>query len=734
MKIKMFFAVFLVSSLTFFPGAFACRIIIPPHPIHPIPRPRLEIRSMQVTKHHVDVTIREGVASVAVESTFHNPNQQRIEGVYLFPVSPRAAVSSFAMTVNGKTMEAELLEAGKARSIYEDIVRQVKDPALLEYADQGLLKARVFPIEPGADVKVHLVYDEAVAAAGHTDCFTYPLLSVKPDTGVTIGALSLRVNMETKVPLKTIYTPGFDSVIKRLGNRKAEITFTSEGMVPDRDFRLYFSADSAKVGFNLLAYEKDGQGYFMLAAAPDSELQMNEIAGKDITFILDTSGSMAGEKMRQAKKALAFCVENLSAADSFNIIAFSTDVHPFHETQLPATTKNRQAALAFIEDLVPRGGTAISDALSAALNIPPVKDKTPMVVFLTDGLPTLGETNPDKLLARNTDMGGRRFYSFGLGYDVNTRLLDGLAHAGGGTSSYVRPEEDLELALSSFYNKIAFPVLTRLRLDPEGFKITELNPRPLPPLFKGDQLIITGKFSGKGEHRLTLSGEMNGTREKFSTEVNLASDPRAAFIPRLWAMGQVAWLQDQIRAHGADQELITEIKRLGRTYGILTEYTSFLIVEEGFAKDKLMNARKEFSDLEESAQMDSGGAAVESARLGGRMKGAWSLAAPSLAKQLRESRTISDAYSQSGITGKRLDQLVKQAGDKTFYFRRSDNTWYDAAFAAGETPEIDVEITVYSPEFFRFVADHPEIRIYLLSGVDRQVIQVGKQAIQIISK
>lgn len=732
---KTLFFVFHALFLASCPALFACRIIIPPEPPpRPFPQPRPVTRPMEVKQHDMDVTIRKGVASVVVEATFHNPNHQRIEGTYLFPISPRAVVSSFAMTVNGKTMEAELLEAGKARAIYEDIVRQVKDPALLEYAEQGLLKARVFPIEPGADVKVQLIYEETVTAPDHTSVFTYPLLSVRPDIGLSIEKLSLRVNVETKDPLKTIHTPGFDSAITRQGNHAAEITFTSKQVVPDRDFRLYFSEDSKEVGMDFLAYEKNGQGYFMLAAAPASELQMEEIAAKDITFILDTSGSMAGDKMRQAKKALTFCVENLSDNDHFNIIAFSTDVHPFRETSLPATGKNRQMALTFIEELRPRGGTAISSALSAALQIPLVKNKVPIVVFLTDGLPTLGEINPDKLLAEYAKFDGRRFYSFGLGYDVNTRLLDGLSNAGGGTSSYVRPEEDLELALSAFYNKIAFPVLTHLKLDAEDFKISDLNPRPLPSLFKGDQLIITGKFTGENKRRLTLSGEMNGTREKFSTEVNLASDPHAAFVPRLWAMGQVAWLQDQIRAHGADKELVTEVKRLGREYGILTEYTSFLIVEEGFDKDQVRKAREEFKELETSAQMDSGDAAVENARLGGRMKGAWSLSAPSLSKQLRESKTMNEVYSQSGISGKQIDQLVKQTADKTFYFRRADNTWYDSSFAAGETPEIHQEITAWSPAFFKLLADHPELLPYLLNGIDRQVIQQGTRNILIINK
>ncbi|MDT8390467.1 MAG: VIT domain-containing protein [Lentisphaeria bacterium] len=718
------------------PAVFACRIIIPPEPpIHPIPpHPAPVIRPMEVKQHDVEVTIRQGVASVVVEGTFHNPNNRRIEGTYLFPVSPRAAVSSFAMTVNGKTLEAELLEAGKARSIYEDIVRQVKDPALLEYAGQGLLKARVFPIEPGADVTVQLMYEEAVSAPDRAAVFTYPLLSVRPDAGVTIETVSLRVTLETKNPLKTLHTPGFDSVIKRQGNHAAEITFTGKNMVPDRDFRLYFHEDTAAVGFDFLAFEKNGQGYFMLAAAPDSELQMEEIAAKDITFILDTSGSMAGDKMRQAKKSLAFCVENVSDNDHFNIIAFSTDVHPFQTASLPATEKNRRDALAFIDDLRPRGGTAISAALAAALRIPPVKGKTAIIVFLTDGLPTLGETNPDKLLAEYAKLDDRRFYSFGLGYDVNTRLLDGLAHGGGGTSRYVRPDEDLELALSAFYNTIAFPVLTHVTLEPEGFTISDLNPRPLPSLFKGGQLMITGKFTGDKTRRLTLSGEMNGVREKFSAEVTLTSDPKAAFIPRLWAMGQVAWLQDQIRAHGADKELVAEIKHLGREYGILTEYTSFLIVEEGFGKDRMTAARREFMELERSAQMDSGDAAVENARLGGRMKGGWGLSAPSLSVQVSESKTMREVYTRHGISAEQIDRLVKQTADKTFYFRQVDNTWYDAVFAVGETPEIHQEITAWSPEYFKLLADHPELRAYLLANVDRQVIQHGARNILIVNK
>ncbi len=548
------------------PAPWACRIIIPPPwpgpwpPPQPVPMPL----AMEVRSHQASIEIDGHRARVTVEALFHNPNPSRVEGTYLFPVAPLAAVSSFAMTVDGKTVEAELVEADKARKIYEDIVRRQRDPALLEYLDQGLLRARVFPIEPGKDVKVTLAYEQVVRQEGTRTRLVYPLVSVRPEGGNKVEKLRIDVTIRADTPVKGLFCPGFDAAVKKLDANSATVSFEATSYLPDKDFEVIFSQDKRKVGVDFLATRRGDDGYFLMLVAPNSELQAAEIAAKDIVFVLDTSGSMQGDKLNQAKQALLFCVNNLNATDSFNLITFANDVNPLSPQPVPATEANRAKARTFIEDIKALGGTALDDVLAAVVAMPPKPGHVPLAVLLTDGLPTVGEIEPGKILSRVDKHGDRRFFTFGVGYDVNTRLLDGIAAGAGGTSSYVRPGENLELALSSFYEKVAFPVLTDLQLDTGTAKLMDMNPRRLPDLFKGGQALITGRFTGTGKLSMTLSGVIGGARETFPFDADLTGETRNAFIPRLWAVSRVGFLQEQIRLNGQNAELVDEIKRLGK--------------------------------------------------------------------------------------------------------------------------------------------------------------------------
>ncbi len=696
-------------------ASLACRIIIPPypwppHPPVPVPPPTRPIAAMQVKSHHVSVDVRNQLATVAVEAIFHNPNSFRIEGTYLFPISKNAAVSSFAMTVNGRTMEAELLEADKARRIYEEIVRQMKYPALLEYLDEGLLRARVFPIEPNSDVKVQLTYEETLTADSGLLRFSYPLLSARPDGNSAIADLRIEINLETGQSLKTLIVPGFDAAVERQDGKGAHIVYTASNHVPDKDFEVIFSEDDRRVGVQFLSYRKGDAAYFMMLLAPASELQASEIEAKELTFVIDTSGSMMGTKMEQARDALLFCIENLNDADTFNIVAFATDILPFSENALAATAENRAKAREFVANLKPRGGTAINDALSFALKAKPDPERVSMVVFLTDGLPTIGEVDPSKILSNLAGKTDRRVFTFGVGYDVNTRLLDGISAQNGGHSSYVRPEENLELALSSFYDKIAYPVMTDLQLDTGAVKLMDMNPRQLPNLFRGSQIQVTGRFEGNGTVDMLLSGQIGGTREKLPFRADLSGDPQNAFVPRLWAVQRVGFLQEQLRIHGHNQELVDEIKRLGREFGILTQYTSFLVVEEGIERDRVEEARRAFREFEQNANADSGEPAVDSAMAAQEMKFGFS------GHSLAPPRMLAKVAAAADMKAEELTQLVKQVHDKTFYYRTESNTWYDSLIASGTVPVADIEVKAWSPDFFKLLERYPQLAKYMRAG------------------
>jgi len=726
-------------------GAWACRIFMPPWPLPPwyprppmpIPRPPQPPSPMEVREHRARLEIRHQVAEVTVDAVFYNPNPFETEGLYVFPIDPAAAVSSFSVSAGGRTLEAEIVEADRARRLYEDIVRQARDPALLEYAGQGLLRARVFPIPARGEVRIQLTTTQALQRDGGLTRVSYPLLSARPDGQQRLGLARVEMQIETEKTLKSLFTPGFDTRIERDGPRRARLVWEARDYRPDRDLELFYSEDAGPVGVEFMAFRDGDEGYFLMTVAPDSELQAEAMPAKEVTFVIDTSGSMMGEKMRQAREALRFCVEALQPEDRFNIVAFATDVTPLAETPQPATPEQRRQARDFIDGLKARGGTAIDSALQTALRAPAASDRPAMVVLITDGLPTVGETDPGVILSRARQQSGpRRLFAFGVGNDVNTRLLDGLCQGTRGRSSYVRPEQDLEVALSSFYESIAHPVLTGLTLDSGGARLSEINPPELPDLFRGGELRITGTFRGSGSVPMTLSGEIQGRRETFRFTANLDGDRRHAFIPRLWAMARVGYLQDQLRIHGRSQELLDEIGRLGRRFGILTEHTSFLIVEDNIDRARLGEARRAFGQaVQRSAERQSGaeavGLAVHAKALQDRAQapgaGGMDMALPEGAA----AAPVLEVYEAAGIRSEEVAEMVRTAGEKTFYLRRADQTWYDSRIAAGTQPSIDVEVTAWSDAFFELARRHPELARCLLVG-ERLVVCLGDRVVRIM--
>lgn len=735
-------------------SAVACRIIVPPWPPPPwwwpphpplMPPPPRPPAPMEVREHRAQIEVRGQVAEVTVEALFHNPNGFRIEGTYLFPIGPGAAVSSFAMTANGKTLEAELLDAEKARRIYEDIVRHLRDPALLEYAGEGLLKARVFPIEPNADVRIQLTYETALRRDGGLTRVVYPFLSARPEGTQSIGRTRIEVRLETESPLKTLFVPGFDARIERDGSRKARITWERDNQVPDRDFEVIFSEDRRPVGIDFLGYRDGDEGFFLLLISPDSELQAEQIPAKDVTFVVDTSGSMMGDKIRQVRDALNFCIQSLNPDDRFQIIAFSTDVKPYADGLLPATEENRRKAGEFVAGLRAAGGTAIDAALQAAFRAETPADRPSFVVFLTDGLPTVGDTDPAVILKRAREAcGSRRLFAFGVGYDVNTRLLDGLCQGTRGSSSYVRPTENLEVALSAFAEKIAHPVMTGLRLDSAGVRLADMNPPELPDLFRGSELRITGTYRGTGQVEMTLSGDVLGKRETFRFRADLDGSSRNTFIPRMWAVSRVGYLQEQIRVNGRSEELVEEIRRLGRKYGILTEYTSFLIVEDNVDRARVDEARRAFREVSAAAdRVETGAMAVERSvhakalQTGGAGQGGFGAAGaaapggPVLGVPAGAAGApVMQVYEAAGIRPEEVAGMVRQSGEKTFYLRRSDGFWYDSLIPAGSTPRLDQEVKAWSAEFFELVRAHPELSRYLQVS-DKLVVVLGGKTVKI---
>ncbi len=649
-----------------------------------------------VKQHHVDVAIDDQLATTVIDQTFHNPNDWVAEGTYLFPVPEGATIDQFTMTVDGKEVEAQILEADEARAIYEEIVTEMRDPALLEYLGQNVIQASIYPIEPGDDANIQIRYQQVLTAEGGVVHYRYPL-NTERFSAEPIESVSVSVEVTSDEPVRAIYSPSHEIVV----DKEDENTFTAgweaNDVKPDTDFDLFYTLSDNAIGVNLLSYwsEQDEQGTFMILAAPGIPAQETAIS-KDVIVVLDTSGSMDGEKIEQAKEALVYILENLNEGDRFTIVEFSTGVRLYENELLNAN--EAQDAIDWVERLQSDGGTNIDEALTEAMNL--VDEERPTyVLFLTDGLPTEGETDTPDILENVSEVApdNVRLFAFGVGDDVDTVLLDNLVAEHHGASSYVRPGERLDESVSAFYAKISTPVLTNVALKIDGVDTEEIYPNPLPDIFAGSQLVIVGHYKEGGSATIELTGEIDGEKTTYVYEgqrfVSSSETTSTESLPRLWATRKIGYLMNQIRLQGEQKELTEAIIELSIRYGIVTPYTSYLITED----DILTRAGREevAGDAYEAAvaapMESSGGAAVDAASTSASMADADN-AAPA-------------QYAEEGVE-------LRAIGDRAFLFK--DGVWTETTFDADAMETVQIEFA--SEEYFALLAEHPDLAVAFALG------------------
>ncbi|MGH7545102.1 MAG: VIT domain-containing protein, partial [Gemmatimonadota bacterium] len=560
--------------------------------------PDTRLRPFAVERVRSDVRITvdgaRRIAHVEVEELFRNRSHALLEGDYLYPVPPGAAFTDFSLFMGGQEMKGEMLPAEKARGIYEEIVRRRKDPALIELVGHGVLRARVFPIQPGETRKVILRYTQVLGRDGDLVRVRYPrVVPIRPgeETREQAGVrrwperhpFTLTITVRDGDRFTTPYSPTHTIEMRPRSGGAVEIVHQGDGDA--RDFDLFLPMRRSFVGASVLAHAASGEpGFFMLVLAPPAAPEGDEFP-RDLTLVLDVSGSMGGGKIEQAKAALEQILAGLRPRDRFRLITFSNATREFREGFTTATAAHVRAAREYVADLRAEGGTNIHDALRLALEGTADAERLSLVLFLTDGKPTVGETSPERIAELAERLRDReRVFAFGVGYDVNTYLLDRLVERGRGTVSYVRPGDDLEVAVASLTSKIDRPALSDLRIVQAPAELEELYPNPLPDLFYGQELLVFGRYRGDGRGALVLEGSRAGRTERLRYEVTFARrEPGNEFIPKLWASRKVGALTAQVRLNGPSAELVDAIRELGLRYGILTEYTSYLVEEPDFA-------------------------------------------------------------------------------------------------------------------------------------------------------
>ncbi|HTS87442.1 MAG TPA: VIT domain-containing protein [Gemmatimonadales bacterium] len=539
-------------------------------------RPRLPgpaLPNLLRTSSEVRVAIDGPVAQVEVEERFQNTGGGLAEGSYLYPLPGEAVFRNFSLWMGEQELKGEVLNAEQARGIYEEIVRRKRDPALLSLAGHGLVRAQVFPIQPGETRKIVLRYTQLLERSGDALRIRYAL-------GTRGGAAGTwRLSAPDEETYGAPYSPTHPLVTRRADGRLEVAIDTRDG----GDIDLFLPLRRGLVGMSVLANASPGEdGYAMLLLAPPA-VPEGQVIPRDLTLVVDVSGSMSGQKLDQAKAALRQALGTLRPEDRFRLIAFSTSVRSFREGWTPATPEARQQAGEFVDNLEADGGTNIAGALDQVLGSAVPEGRLPIVLFMTDGVPSVGEQQPDRIAATAASRVGRtRIFTIGLGPDVNTYLLDRLAQEGHGAVEYVAPDANVEEAVGRLVAKLQRPALVDLRIVESPVPLADLTPARLPDLFYGEELVVFGRYHGEGSGRVVIEGERNGHRERFTAQ---ASFPGTAsgndFIPRLWASRRIGDLTRQIRLEGPTDAVIQQVRDLGLRYGILTEYTSYLVQEPG---------------------------------------------------------------------------------------------------------------------------------------------------------
>jgi Ca-activated chloride channel homolog len=737
----LFFGVLMMALLT--ANADAQGVIVPGPCTRCPDGPRAPLpRSLPVKSITIDARINAQVATTHVEQVFRNDSDSTLEGTYFFPIPESASVAEFAIWDGDRRLVGEVRSRADARRVYDEIVRRMRDPGLLEYAGRDLFQASIFPIPPHSDKKLELTYTQVLKAEGGTVSYRYPLGTGR-NYVPSIGLVSGRVEIEGREAVRNVYSPSHEIDVARKGEHEARVSFESKPGAEPQDFQLFYTLSDADFGMTLLTHREPGkQGYFLLTVSPKDELAEAEYAAKDIVFVLDTSGSMAEEgKMEKARAALLFGVRSLRAEDRFNVINFAGEEHLMSAELVQADAAGKAKGEDFIKGLRPVGGTNIDGALLAAMKLFEQNERPRLLVFVTDGLPTVGETNVERIIAdaRRERVPGTRLFTFGVGYDVNTALLDKLAAENGGVAEYVEPKEDLEVKVSSFFTKINHPVLTDLALDLGGVETDLIYPRDMPDLFRGTQVTLIGRYRNPTDVRnavLRLRGRTGTATRTFNyNDVDFPlTEESNDFLPRLWATRRVGWLMEQIRTNGEQKELTDEIVDLGTRYGIVTPYTSYLAVEPERAS---VTVRQE-GDLRAlpmsrpSVNGRRGGVGGSGAATARDMpapppkEAAKATTGEAAVRESKRARAQQNAVTIDGADEDdvlRVETGAQKVGDKTFYLR--EGVWVDSEFKA-EAKLPETTLAFGSDEYFDLIKREPQLARFFSLGERVLVVYKGR--------
>ena len=718
---------FLVSfaAIAFLPTSVFSQVIV-----FPVPRPRAK---PVFEAFELQGRVRDQVARITARITLGNEGQAPAEAILLLPLPRNATLHGVTLLADGQELTGELLLKEEATRSYESIVRRYKDPALVEYVDCDLYRARVFPIPPGKSRQLDLSITFACPAQGDTVQLVLPTPR-RTTQSLVPQAVRVRLTVTDRRPIRSFFTT--------TSGLTADLEDPHRGVVygkltsPEGTVRVYYRTGGQRITAWALSTwpSEESYGYFMLFLTPPARGDYEPYQPKDILLVIDCSGSMNGEKIQQARQAVTYVLQRLRPEDRFNLIAYADDVEPFRDGLVPATKENIRRGVEAARELEALGGTNIHDALVTALQMCRSESgsRPTYILFLTDGRPTAGKRSRSAIekAVRENNRCGARVICFGVGHDVNSKLLDRVARISRGTTIYVPPGEDLERSVSTLYRTIAAPALTNVRIELTGVRVKYVYPKETPDLFIGTQATVVGRYRGEGsEVSVAVTGTYRGEEQRYNTTVRLVRRGEGladAYVARVWAGRRIAYLLDLVEQRGddADEELVNEIIRLARKFNIVTPYTSFLAEEQLDAPPPVPLLRRQLGAL---THAEAGAAAYRARQAKSQLRTptvGLAASADILARRLAPAASMGQDEA-NGRTPRRL-----YLGGRTFVYRPYG--WCELGLDADDLEKART-VVLFSDSFFQVVHQiPPEVR-RIFAFQPPIYLRVGKAVYKFVS-
>jgi len=581
--------------------------------------PNGKVKAVCPLKHtDVKAQISGFLSRVTVTQEFENPFKEKIEAVYTFPLPQNAAVDDMTMLVGDRTVRGKILRREEAQAVYEAAKNNGQTASLLEQERPNIFTQSVANILPGEQIKITISYVETLKYEDGSYEFVFPMVvgpryvpgnatgaqgnGFAPDTdrvpdasritpkpppvGMRAGHdISIDVTLDAGVPIDGLNAKTHEVLLEQPDIRHAHISLKDQETIPNKDFILRYDVAGKKINDALLTHSTGHSGFFTLILQPPERVTVEDVTPKELVFVLDTSGSMSGFPIEKAKETMKLALDNLYPYDTFNLITFAGDEHILFPEPVPATKENLEKAQKFLDTREGGGGTEMMKAIKASMDPSDKQDHVRIVCFMTDGY--VG--NDMEIIGEVQKHPNARVFSFGIGSSVNRFLLDNMAKYGRGEVEYVGLNDDGSAAAKRFHERVRNPLLTDLSIDWNGMPVSDVYPKTIPDLFSAKPVILEGRYAGNGKGVIRLRGKMSGRDFVREIPVDFSSTEQHDVLATLWARTRVDDLMGQ-DMNGAQQGTMKEdlkqaITQLGLDYRIMTQFTSFVAVEEMIVTD-----------------------------------------------------------------------------------------------------------------------------------------------------